>query len=242
VGTIRESLFFCSSLSSFLYDELLEHYDLSLAAASLLIPQDFLLLFTKLCIFQFSLPGLIHQVFYLPPIAYSLGQMFPRSQMQRRPLSCLLSLAASRTPQQKMTSSFRFLATANVRRDLQKLFCSALRMLYCVTSYNTKTHTPSSLPSKVRLPLLTVLPLLRANSKRLTPPPKIILNQKKRSKQKKNPLTNLQKSILASQIKFPHLTSPHPRKTLNLKKQNFHQEKKKKTTTTTTKKLSSTTQ
>lgn len=119
MGTIRESLFFRSSLSSFLYDELLEHYDLSLAAASLLIPQDFLLLFTKLCIFQFSLPGLIHQVFYLPPIAYSLGQIFPRSQMQRRPLSCLLSLAASRTPQQKMTSSFRFLATANVRRDLQ---------------------------------------------------------------------------------------------------------------------------
>lgn len=93
--------------------------DLSLAAASLLIPQDFLLLFTKLCIFQFSLPGLIHQVFYLPPIAYSLGQIFPRSQMQRRPLSCLLSLAASRTPQQKMTTSFRFLATANVRRGLQ---------------------------------------------------------------------------------------------------------------------------
>jgi hypothetical protein len=93
VGTIRESLF--------LYDELLEHYDLSLAAASLLIPQDFLLLFTKLCIFQFSLPGLIHQVFYLPPIAYSLGQIFPRSQMQPRPFLVFLVSPQAELPNRK---------------------------------------------------------------------------------------------------------------------------------------------
>ncbi len=202
---------------------------ISLAAASLLIPQDFLLLFTKLRIFQFSLPGLIHQVSYLPPIAYSLGQIFARSQMQRRPLSCLFSLAASRTPQQKMTSSFRFLATANVRRGLQN---------YSVPRFGCCTHTPSSLPSKVRLPLLTVLPLLRANSKRLTTPQKNS-QPEERIKTKKTPLTNLQKSILASQIKFPHLTSPHPRKTLDLKEQILHQGKKN---NNHNKKLSSTTQ
>jgi hypothetical protein len=111
-------------------------------------------------------------------------------------------------------------------------------MLYCVTSYNTKTHTPSSLPSKVRVPLLTVLPLLRANSKRLTPPKKNS-QPEETIKTKKKPLTNLQKSILASQIKFPHLTSPHPRKTTDLKEQNLHQGKKN---NNNNKKLSSTAQ
>lgn len=115
-------------------------------------------------------------------------------------------------------------------------------MLYCVTSYNTKTHTPSSLPSEVRLPLLTLLPLLRANSKRLTPPQKKFSTTRNDQNKKKNPLTNLQKSILASQIKFPHLTSPHPSKTLDLKEQNLHQEKNTHTQQKQQKKLSSTTQ
>jgi hypothetical protein len=99
-------------------------------------------------------------------------------------------------------------------------------MLYCVTSDNTKTHTPSSLLSKVRLPLLTVLPLLRANSKRLTPPkknsqPEEAIKEKKKPAHKS---TEIDPS-LPDKIPAP-LTSPHPRKTLDLKEQNLHQGKK----------------
>jgi len=79
------------------------------------------------------LPAPLHQALYLsilspgthtssilpPTHRIFTGADLSSQPSAAAPLSCLLSLAASRTPQQKMTSSFRLLATANVRRDLQ---------------------------------------------------------------------------------------------------------------------------